>query len=231
MKTWKDTLKKVTAAGIDRIIIMGPPGTGKSTAPNTIWEPENVHRVQCTPGMERADLLGGMGLRDGNTVQVEGPVVKAMRTGGVLVMDEIDRIPPELHSLVQSILDPANLSAITLSDGSVLRPSTGYKVIGTTNCASPMDEFPATIWERFQVCIVASEPLKEQLESLPENVRPIVEKHYASQTWQWSATVSFRRVASYAALAEKLSDQELAAELTFGQSAKEFLSAIVSAAQ
>lgn len=87
-------------------------------------------RVQITPETDEDDLLGGFRLVDGATVFSYGPVVKAMKRGAVLLIDEIDRGSNKLMCL-QSVLEGKPL--LLKKTGEVVRPAEGFTIFATAN--------------------------------------------------------------------------------------------------
>ena len=61
-------------------------------------------RVQINPETDEDDLLGGFRLINGETVFAKGPVLKAMESGAILLLDEIDRATNKIMCL-QGILE------------------------------------------------------------------------------------------------------------------------------
>lgn len=87
-------------------------------------------RVQITPETDEDDLIGGFRLINGETVFSYGPVVKAMKRGAVLLIDEIDRGSNKLMCL-QSVLEGKTL--LLKKTGEVVTPAAGFNVIATAN--------------------------------------------------------------------------------------------------
>ena len=87
-------------------------------------------RVQITPETDEDDLIGGFRLINGETVFSYGPVVKAMKHGAVLLIDEIDRGSNKLMCL-QSVLEGKSL--LLKKTGEVVKPAAGFNVIATAN--------------------------------------------------------------------------------------------------
>ena len=87
-------------------------------------------RVQITPETDEDDLIGGFRLINGETVFSYGPVVKAMKHGAVLLIDEIDRGSNKLMCL-QSVLEGKSL--LLKKTGEVVKPAEGFNVIATAN--------------------------------------------------------------------------------------------------
>ena len=87
-------------------------------------------RVQITPETDEDDLIGGFRLVDGETVFSYGPVVKAMKRGAILLIDEIDRGSNKLMCL-QSVLEGKAL--LLKKTGEVVKPKSGFNIIATAN--------------------------------------------------------------------------------------------------
>ena len=87
-------------------------------------------RVQITPETDEDDLIGGFRLVAGETVFSYGPVVKAMKRGAILLIDEIDRGSNKLMCL-QSVLEGKPL--LLKKTGEVVRPADGFNIMATAN--------------------------------------------------------------------------------------------------
>ena len=87
-------------------------------------------RVQITPETDEDDLLGGFRLVNGETVFAYGPVVKAMKRGALLCIDEIDRGSNKLMCL-QSVLEGKSL--LLKKTGEIVVPAAGFNIIATAN--------------------------------------------------------------------------------------------------
>jgi cobaltochelatase CobS len=74
-------------------------------------------------------LVGSYSLIDGNTVWVDGPILKAYRSGGILLLDEIDLNPSLM--VLQGVLE--NKPLYVFQTGEVVRPEAGFQVFATGN--------------------------------------------------------------------------------------------------
>ena len=86
-------------------------------------------RVQITKDTTNEDLIGCYSLVDGNTVWMDGPVLMAYRSGGVLLLDEID-----LNSslmILQVVLE--NKAIYVTQTGELVYPKKGFNVFATGN--------------------------------------------------------------------------------------------------
>jgi MoxR-like ATPase len=94
-------------------------------------------RVNISPETDEDDLIGGFRLIDGETKWFDGPVVQAMKSGAVLILDEIDRGSNKLMCL-QGVLEGKGL--FVKKTGEFVEPVTGFNVIATANTKGKGDE-------------------------------------------------------------------------------------------
>lgn len=87
-------------------------------------------RVQITPETDEDDLIGGFRLVNGETVFAEGPVIKAMKTGALLLIDELDRGSNKIMCL-QGVLE--GKPVLIKKTGEIVKPAEGFNVIATAN--------------------------------------------------------------------------------------------------
>lgn len=86
-------------------------------------------RCQITKDTTNEDLIGCYSLIDGNTVWMDGPVLMAYRSGGILLLDEID-----LNSslmILQVVLE--NKPIYITQTGELVYPTKGFNVFATGN--------------------------------------------------------------------------------------------------
>ena len=87
-------------------------------------------RVQITPETDEDDLIGGFRLVNGETVFAEGPVIKAMKQGAILLIDELDRGSNKIMCL-QGVLE--GKPVLIKKTGEIVKPANGFNVIATAN--------------------------------------------------------------------------------------------------
>ena len=73
-----------------RVLIYGPKGSGKSTAPKVYAARTNqpFYRVPCRRDMEASDLFGSVTVKNKELAFTDGPVTLAARYGGIVCLDE-----------------------------------------------------------------------------------------------------------------------------------------------
>ena len=87
-------------------------------------------RVNITVETDEDDLLGHYALIDGNTVWQDGPVVKAMERGAVLLLDEIDLASSKIMCL-QPVFEGNGVFLKKVNR--FVSPSKGFTVLATAN--------------------------------------------------------------------------------------------------
>lgn len=87
-------------------------------------------RVNITVETDEDDLLGHYALIDGNTVWQDGPVIKAMERGAVLLLDEIDLASSKIMCL-QPVLEGNGVFLKKVNR--FVSPSKGFTVLATAN--------------------------------------------------------------------------------------------------
>ena len=86
-------------------------------------------RAQITKDTTSEELVGSYSLINGNTVWVDGPILKAYRSGGVLLLDEIDLNPSLM--VLQGVLE--NKPLYVFQTGELVHPAAGFQIFATGN--------------------------------------------------------------------------------------------------
>ena len=229
-----ETLVKTKAfpTTVHRILLWGKePGTGKSSWGHYQFGLERVERIVMHEEVLPDDLLYSIELVATNgateTIRRDGPILRSMKEGNILVIDEIVHRSPPMESLLHAVLDDRSIAGITLSDGTRIVPKEGFGVIATTN-AEPSSLGPALL-DRFDVILQVTTPHPGALASIQDkSVRAAVTNHYGRVARaEWRAAPSMRRAMSYDKLSRvKGLEKELAAICNFGDAWQEILNAI-----
>ena len=126
-------LKSIVSSGLFfPVFITGLSGNGKTMMVEQICAKlkRECYRVNVTVETDEDDLIGSNTLVDGNIVFREGPVLKAMRKGAVLLIDEIDLASNKIMCL-QSILEGKGY--LNKKTGEYVSPEDGFTIIATAN--------------------------------------------------------------------------------------------------
>ncbi len=87
-------------------------------------------RVNITTETDEDDLLGGFRLVDGNTKWYDGPVIRAMKTGSILLLDEVDLASNKIMCL-QPVLEGKNVFLKKINE--LVQPVDGFSIVATAN--------------------------------------------------------------------------------------------------
>lgn len=114
------------------VFVTGLSGNGKTMMVEQLCAKlkRECYRVNVTIETDEDDLIGSNTLVDGNIVYREGPVLKAMRKGAVLLIDEIDLASNKIMCL-QSILEGKGY--LIKKTGEYVTPQEGFQIIATAN--------------------------------------------------------------------------------------------------
>lgn len=213
---WQD-VEDAIEAGLTKIILFGPPGTGKTYAGLHKFGARQAHRLICNEDMTSADVTGHfMPTADGTYKWNEGSVIKAWRGDGVhggrVVADEIDRASGDVLSVLLSMFDSVESSSWSHpATGEIVRPNPGFSVFMTTNIED-MDDLPTALKDRFPVAVRIDKPHPEALVGLSEDIRiPAANSVDA----YGSGRISLRGWKAFDQMRGKLGDEK-AARLVFG---------------
>lgn len=148
-------------------MVVGESGNGKTKS--IVMACANQKRKMVNVSIDftttEDDLFGKYALIDGNTIWEEGPVIVAMKTGSVLLLDELDRANPEILIGLNMVLD--GYTYLNKKTGEYVKAAPGFTVFATCNtkcqgdssdryvAAKVMDE---AFLERFPILLEQSYP-------------------------------------------------------------------------
>ena len=114
------------------IFITGLSGNGKTFGVEQACAQHDreLYRVNITIETDEDDLLGGFRLVNDSTKWFDGPVIRAMKSGGVLLLDEVDLGSNKLLCL-QPILEGKGILLKKINQ--YVKPAPGFTIVATAN--------------------------------------------------------------------------------------------------
>lgn len=117
------------------IWLYGQAGTGKTHSAKELATAtgRDYYSVQGTGDMTKDDFVGSLGAEGGSTVKHYGPLILAMDTGSVLIIEECSVIPAEILMVLQQAVDqePVLVTGMGQVEKKVAKP--GFAVIVCDN--------------------------------------------------------------------------------------------------
>ena len=180
----------VTSNKFYPVFITGLSGNGKTLMVEQVCAKakRELFRVNITVETDEDDLLGHYTLVDGNTVWQDGPVIKAMERGAILLLDEIDLASNKIMCL-QPVLEGKGVYLKKINR--FVKPAIGFNVLATANTKGKgsedgrfigtnilneafLERFPITIEQEYAPTRIETKILKKLFVSLdlPESDFP-----------------------------------------------------------
>lgn len=147
-------LRRLREAGV-AALLYGPPGTGKTSVVEAAF-PDCV-TVQGDGDTVVADLVGDYTKTpDGEFVFVHGPLVRAMREGVPLFIDDATLIPPTVLAVVYPAMDGRRQIVIKANGGEVVDAAPGFYVVAGHNPGVHGAVLTDALASRFSVQVAVS---------------------------------------------------------------------------
>tara|TARA_R110002167_G_scaffold35363_1_gene112967 strand:+ start:23 stop:763 length:741 start_codon:yes stop_codon:yes gene_type:complete len=156
---------------VNRCLLYGPPGTGKSGYPYYATKGE-CERITLSPDDTPDALLGFLTPDISGVLKwQDGPALRAMKKGTILVLDEVDECSPECLPVLNAILDDKNMVKINTPFGTV-KPADGFAVFATTN--KTPDNMRESLRSRFDIKLFADTPTNGVMKNIDHYLRKLV---------------------------------------------------------
>lgn len=122
------------------LFLSGPAGSGKTSLVEQVAARlgHGCTTLSCNARTEKADIVGYIGLEDGKTSFIEGPLVRAMRLGEWICFDEGDALPPSVTITLNRVLEGSPLAIPETGD--VVLPHPDFRIAFTGNTRGRGDQ-------------------------------------------------------------------------------------------
>lgn len=123
------------------VLLEGPTSSGKTSAVRYLAFKTGspYRRINLSYHTDVSDLLGRYVSGDGPDAKprwVDGPVIKAMKQGEVLLLDEMNLARPEVLERLNSLFDDDGNVVLTEHHNEVISPDDNFRLFATMNPAS-----------------------------------------------------------------------------------------------
>jgi nitric oxide reductase NorQ protein len=215
------------------VIIIGPKGTGKTSLVRDFARSKGakLESINFSLRTRESHLVGTKTLTNGTVSFDEGILIKSMREGTMLYLDEINSAEADVLLRLDEALDDRRQIALKESTGEVVKAKEGWFVIATINplTHSGTKELPPQLLSRFPVRISMEYPTEDiELEIVKEYVSSDFESELIqgiklANTLRQAAAVeelfyspSLRETIAFGKLLDKGSTAKEAATIVFG---------------
>src|SRR5919201_5235189 len=166
-------LNKAYETGLFALII-GPKGTGKTTLVRGFESQmkKQLYSLNYSRRTRESHLIGTKTLDSGEISFVEGILVKSMRDGSMLYLDELNAAEADVLLRLDEALDDRKQLVLKEAEGQIVNAAADWFVIATIKPLSHVGtkELPPQLLSRF--------PVRVRLEYPPEEVElDIVRRH------------------------------------------------------
>ena len=215
------------------VLIIGPKGTGKTSLVRDFAEKKNANleSINFSLRTRESHLIGTKTLTDGTVSFDEGILIKSMREGSILYLDEINSAEADVLLRLDEALDDRRQIGLKESTGETVKAKEDWFVVATINplTHSGTKELPPQLLSRF--------PVRISLEYPPEDIELQIVKKYVqgnfdsdlvqaiklANTLRQAAAVeelfyapSMRETIAFGKLLEKGTSPKEAAKIVFG---------------
>jgi len=168
-------LNKSYEAGLF-VLIIGPKGTGKTSLVREFAKEKNLdlESINFSLRTRESHLIGTKTLIDGTVRFDEGLLIKSMKEGTMLYLDEINSAEADVLLRLDEALDDRRQIVLKESTGEVIKAKKDWFVVATINplTHSGTKELPPQILSRF--------PVRIRLEYPPADIELEIIKKYVS---------------------------------------------------
>ena len=215
------------------VLVIGPKGTGKTSLVReyAAQKSKKLESINFSLRTRESHLIGTKSLSEGSIGFDEGVLIKSMKEGSMLYLDELNAAEADVLLRLDEALDDRRQIVLKESDGQVIKADDSWFAVATINPLTHVGtkELPPQLLSRF--------PVRIRLDYPPEDVEyKIIKKHVknlheteilqgiklantlrqASAVEELYYSPSMRETIAYAKLLEGGSSAKEAAKIVFG---------------
>jgi nitric oxide reductase NorQ protein len=170
-----EVLDKAFAADLF-VLIIGPKGTGKTTLVREFAARKGIklESINFSLRTRESHLVGAKTMENGAIGFEQGILVKSMKEGDMLYLDEINSAEADVLLRLDEALDDRRQIVLKESGGELIKATKGWFVVATINPLSHVGtkELPPQLLSRF--------PIRLRLDYPPEDIEFQIVKQYSS---------------------------------------------------
>lgn len=176
--TWELVNRVLACTSVRHVYLYGPPGVGKThCAIHAGSRDGGAYAITLTQEMPASELRGHWVPRGNEFVWMDGPIVRAMREGALVVLNELLHASDDALSFLYPVLERPETARITLPTSETITPAEGFRVIVTEN--RPATDLPPALRDRFDVVLEIDEPHPDALAALSPLLREAAKRTFA----------------------------------------------------
>jgi nitric oxide reductase NorQ protein len=215
------------------VLIIGPKGTGKTSLvmEYAVQKSKKLESINFSLRTRESHLIGTKSLVEGNVGFDEGVLIKSMKEGSILYLDELNAAEADVLLRLDEALDDRRQIVLKESDGQVIKADDSWFTIATINPLTHVGtkELPPQLLSRFPVRIRLDYPpedleykiIKKHVKNLHETeilqgIKLANTLRQASAVEELYYSPSIRETIAYAKLLEGGSSAKEAAKIVFG---------------
>ena len=227
-----EILEKAHEQGIF-VLVIGPKGTGKTTLVREFAKRQSMKLASINFSLRTREshLVGSKSLSEGNIQFNEGILIKSMKEGNMLYLDEINAAEADVLLRLDEALDDRRQVILKESDGKMITANKSWFVIATINPLNHVGtkELPPQLLSRFPIRLRMDYPPEEkELEIVKNHVPQADDKslkkgiklanilRQAASVEELYYSPSLRETIAYAKLIDGKMLPKKAAEIVFG---------------
>ena len=215
------------------VLIIGPKGTGKTSLvmEYAVQKSKKLESINFSLRTRESHLIGTKSLVEGNIGFDEGVLIKSMKEGSILYLDELNAAEADVLLRLDEALDDRRQIVLKESGGQVIKADDSWFTIATINPLTHVGtkELPPQLLSRFPVRIRLDYPpedleykiIKKHVKNLHETeilqgIKLANTLRQASAVEELYYSPSIRETIAYAKLLEGGSSAKEAAKIVFG---------------